>query len=96
MISRVETKYDGRVQGVGFRMRVLDISAGYQVCGRVRNASDASVRLLAEGTPQELQAFLTDIRQTLARNIVDEKSEWTEIEAAEFEDFKIAEDLIVR
>lgn len=96
VINRVEIKYEGRVQGVGFRMQVLDISRGFHVTGHVRNASDGSVRLLAEGTTEELQAFLTAIRKALGRNIVNEQANWSETAAAECEEFKIAGDLLVR
>jgi len=54
--------YEGRVQGVGFRWTVHDISKGYEVAGTVRNLADGRVELVVAGP--ETAAFLKAIRES--------------------------------
>ncbi len=55
--------YAGRVQGVGFRYTVRQLAAGYEVSGWVKNLADGRVELLAlSRDPEELEAFLTELR----------------------------------
>ncbi len=61
-MQRLEVVFRGRVQGVGFRFTVRDISKQFQVTGFVRNEEDGSVRLVAEGLREELQRFLHPFR----------------------------------
>jgi acylphosphatase len=56
--------YEGRVQGVGFRYTVRRIATGYEVVGWVKNLPDGRVELHAGGEPQEVEAFLTAIRES--------------------------------
>ena len=60
-MQRVVVFYSGRVQGVGFRATVRQIACGYEVNGSVRNLADGRVELIAEGTKDELTAFLEGI-----------------------------------
>ena len=56
--------YTGKVQGVGFRYAVKQIAAGFEVTGHVRNLPDGRVELCAMSRdPEELAAFLADIRE---------------------------------
>ncbi|MEZ6074574.1 MAG: acylphosphatase [Pirellulaceae bacterium] len=48
-IQRLSVRFEGRVQGVGFRMSVAEIAGNFAVTGRVRNVMDGSVDLQAEG-----------------------------------------------
>ena len=57
-MARVTVLYTGRVQGVGFRATVRHVARGYDVTGTVRNLPDGRVELTAEGTKEELQAFV--------------------------------------
>ena len=52
---RLGVKFWGRVQGVGFRWNVKDVSSGYSVTGYVKNLSDGSVEMLAEGEEHEVR-----------------------------------------
>ena len=61
-----EVFYNGRVQQVGFRLGVLEVAREFAVCGRAENTGDGRVRLLAEGEPEELEAFLEEVARRLA------------------------------
>jgi acylphosphatase len=63
--------FEGRVQGVGFRYTVKDLSRGFDVCGGVKNLADGSVELRVMGEPDEVESFLREItvESSVARNI---------------------------
>jgi acylphosphatase len=56
--------YSGHVQGVGFRYTVKSLACGFDLTGTVANLPDERVELIAEGTREELTAFLTAIRES--------------------------------
>lgn len=68
-IERREIHYSGRVQGVGFRYTVRQISQRHRVAGYVENLADGRVRLVAEGGAAELDRFLGAVTHALAENI---------------------------
>lgn len=71
---RVDVRYEGRVQGVGFRYTVVSIAQTFPVAGWVANAPDGSVRLVAEGKESQVRRFLEAIRQSaLGRHIREER-----------------------
>lgn len=70
-IQRREVFYEGRVQGVGFRYTTQRISQGLSVSGYVKNLSDGRVRLVAEGTAEQLEQFLTQVDQEMGGYIRD-------------------------
>lgn len=55
--------FEGRVQGVGFRYTVKDLSRGFEVCGWVKNLSDGSVELEVMGEPNEVESFIKEIAE---------------------------------
>ena len=55
--------FEGRVQGVGFRYTVKDLSRGFEVCGWVRNLPDGSVELQVMGEPDEIESFIKEIAE---------------------------------
>lgn len=57
--------FAGRVQGVGFRFTVLQISQEYEVAGYVQNLPDGRVRLEAEGGEEEVGAFVAAIERRM-------------------------------
>ena len=61
--------YHGRVQGVGFRYSTRNISRQFCVHGFVRNLTDGTVELVAQGESQELEAFLTAITTKFGNHI---------------------------
>ena len=58
--------FSGRVQGVGFRYTTMRTAERYDVTGHVRNCSDGTVEVVAEGTPKEIDAFLNDLAAQMA------------------------------
>ena len=57
-MTRYTVHYTGRVQGVGFRANTAYIARQFQVAGYVQNLPDGSVRIVAEGASEQLDAFL--------------------------------------
>lgn len=57
--------FSGHVQGVGFRYSVLQIARGYEVSGKVENLTDGRVRLVAEGTAGEVDAFVKMVAERM-------------------------------
>ena len=61
--------YRGRVQGVGFRWTARGLAGGYAVAGHVRNLPTGEVELVAEGAPEQVDAFLAAVTERMADNI---------------------------
>lgn len=55
--------FEGRVQGVGFRYTVKDLSRGFEVCGWVKNLTDGSVELQVMGVKEEVESFIKEIAE---------------------------------
>ncbi len=91
--ERLSVRFEGRVQGVGFRATVADIAGGFGVTGRVCNVMDGSVDLQAEGTEEDLLRFMAAIEQRMDRYIVDSHLRWSPISQAQWNDFSIGSDL---
>lgn len=66
MVTRQRIIFQGRVQGVGFRMRARTAAQRHPVTGWVRNEPDGTVMLEAQGTEADLDAFLNDLRKQTA------------------------------
>ncbi|QDU90160.1 Acylphosphatase [Pirellulimonas nuda] len=86
--QRRTVRYSGRVQGVGFRAATRRIAAAYAVTGYVQNLPDGSVRMVAEGPSDELDAFQTAIRKQMADRIAAEFSD-PQPPLGDFDDFSI-------
>lgn len=53
--------FEGRVQGVGFRYTVKELSRGFDVCGWVKNLEDGTVELQVTGEADEVESFIHEI-----------------------------------
>ena len=80
--------FAGRVQGVGFRASTEHIAAGFAVTGYVLNLPDGRVELVAEGTQEELDAFVHEIQARLGQYIR-QQSQTTDAASGEWEDFTV-------
>jgi len=68
--QRITVRYEGRVQGVGFRYTVVNLAQNFNVTGQVKNEFDGSVSLIAEGEEDQLMELLQSInRSHLAKYI---------------------------
>jgi len=73
MNQRITVRYEGRVQGVGFRFTVVRLAQDLDVNGWVKNEFDGSVLMTAEGEEDQLMALLKAIRNSqLDRYITNE------------------------
>jgi acylphosphatase len=73
MLSRITVRYEGRVQGVGFRYTAVSLAQDFEVSGWVKNEFDGSVSLVAEGEEDQLMGLLSAIRTSrLGRYITNE------------------------
>jgi len=67
----MKIRFEGHVQGVGFRFTTVRLARRFDVTGYVRNEADGSVVIVAEGDEQELNRFRRAIlRSPLAGYIV--------------------------
>lgn len=61
-----ETAYfTGRVQGVGFRYTALQVAREFEVAGFVTNLPDGRVHLEAEGSPEQVDAFIAAVQDRM-------------------------------
>lgn len=80
--------FQGRVQGVGFRYTTLQVAKGFEVSGWVKNLPDGRVELQAEGDPEEIDAFISAIEETMDGYIRKTERSAVRVEA-EFKGFTI-------
>jgi len=73
-LQRITARYEGRVQGVGFRFTVVRLAQDLNVTGWVKNEFDGSVSMVAEGEEDQLMALLQAVRNSqLDRYITNER-----------------------
>ncbi len=84
-----ETAYfTGHVQGVGFRYTVLQVAREFEVSGFVSNLPDGRVHLEAEGSPEQVNAFVAAVEKRMHGHVrkVDRASA---VRARQFQGFTI-------
>ncbi len=82
-------RFEGRVQGVGFRFTTLHLAAGLEIRGFVRNEGDGSVTVVAEGPEDQLLALIQRLKMSnLGRYIVNVFIGWS-MPTGEFRDFSM-------
>ncbi len=62
-IQELHAYVDGWVQGVGYRYFVVNTAVSLDLRGYVRNLSDGSVEVLAQGTRPTLERLLTMLQR---------------------------------
>lgn len=73
-IERLEARVAGRVHGVGFRYFVVREAMELDLVGWVANMADGSVRCIAEGPRDRLDALLERLREGPPAAIVESVS----------------------
>lgn len=68
-LFQINCWFEGRVQGVGFRYKTMNISKEFKVAGTVRNLPDGRVHLYVEGEESEVCAFQQAVAQKLKHYI---------------------------
>jgi acylphosphatase len=61
--------FHGDVQGVGFRWTTRRIARQFAVAGSVRNLSDGTVELIAQGAAAQVAAFRQAVEAAMAGHI---------------------------
>ena len=56
--------FSGRVQGVGFRFTVMNIANRHGLTGYVRNMSDGTVEMWAQGSPEDIEKSIKKIQES--------------------------------
>ena len=85
---RIRVVYSGRVQGVGFRWQVKQISGDFVVTGFVRNLEDGTVELLVEGDSSEVRGMIEAVEKKL-NDFWNSKIEDERVGDSQFENFSI-------
>jgi len=65
LVTRISINYRGRVQGVGFRWNVKQITDNFTCSGYVKNLKDGSVDVLLEGKRSDLNNYISLIEQRM-------------------------------
>lgn len=60
---QVHMTVQGRVQAVGFRFFTWQTASKFNISGWVRNRSDGSVEMTAEGTEEAVHLFIQEIKK---------------------------------
>ena len=63
-LQRITVRYEGRVQGIGFRYTAVSLAQGLKLTGWVKNEFDGSVSVVAEGAEDQLMELLQAVRRS--------------------------------
>jgi acylphosphatase len=74
LIARL-VHFEGYVQGVGFRYTATTLARRFDVTGYVMNMPDGTVDVYAEGTTEEIDAFLKAIQDEMGQYIHNTRAE---------------------
>lgn len=80
--------FTGRVQGIGFRFTALNIASRYALTGHVRNLTDGTVEMIAQGPPDDIDSCVADIKDSLEDYVTDTKVNEIPL-SPQYKDFKI-------
>jgi len=86
----VKLKITGRVQGVGYRYYAERVANSMGVTGYVKNLSDGSVEVYAEGEESVLKNFINSLKKGPPLSAVSNiKEDWNQIGSHQFGGFYI-------
>jgi acylphosphatase len=69
----LQVTFSGAVQGVGFRAMAKRLADEFQLTGYVKNLSNGTVELVAQGTKENLEHFLSALKEKFNVHEVTEK-----------------------
>ncbi len=78
----------GQVQGVGFRFTVLSTANRYQLTGLVRNLTNGTVEMIAQGPPDDIADCIRDIKESFSGYVRETKIKEVAFDPR-YESFKI-------
>ncbi len=87
--ARVELVVRGVVQGVGFRVHAVAAARRHGVTGWVANERDGAVRCVAQGNPDDVRAFVEEVRRGPVAALVESVDEAWGPAGASFDGFAI-------
>jgi acylphosphatase len=87
--QRLDAVVRGRVQGVGFRFHAVRAAERLRLVGWVANEADGAVRCVAEGSADDLQRLLAELRTGPAGAWVDRVDESWSPATGEFVRFSV-------
>ena len=76
MDKRAEVIYCGNVQGVGFRYTARTLALDFAITGFVKNLTDGSVQLVAEGGAAEVERFLGAVDERMGDLVGTRELRW--------------------
>ena len=88
-MTEIECIVYGRVQGVGYRDYVTIAAKECSVSGWVQNQTDGTVRVCAQGTPDNVKEFIEYLHEGSVVAVVEDVSvDWRSAEQV-YEDFSV-------
>jgi len=88
--QRITVRYEGRVQGVGFRYTAVSLAQDLNLTGWVKNEFDGSVALVAEGEEESLMELLQAIRRSNLGKYITNELVRRSAATGEFKGFTVA------
>jgi len=82
-------RYEGRVQGVGFRFTVVNLAKELDLTGWVKNEFDGSVSMVAEGEEDQLMALLQAVKNSHLDRIITNELVHQSATTGEFDRFGV-------
>lgn len=67
--------FSGIVQGVGFRFTAIELARRHRIKGWAANLADGRVELIAQGSEQDLELFLFELKGRFKAQISDYQKE---------------------
>ena len=67
----LRAKIEGRVHGVGFRATTVEFARELHLNGVVRNLSDGSVEIIAQGEKPALEELIAKLRAVFAKKYIE-------------------------
>ena len=78
-VRRMSVRYEGLVQGVGFRWTVRELAMARGLTGQVCNEPDGTVTLVVEGPEEAVLGLLRDVRMSRpGTGITGEHRRWSD------------------